>query len=153
DQQTLGPTVNNPAGIYWSASDLQISKNVTINGTLLLKTGKLTIIGSGNVITPKAGYPALVVKDDLSIKGKNHSLTVNGLAWISDDIQGEPGNNNGSSVTINGALMLGNAVAVVNSSYQGTLTVTYDATKANVPDFSTDLQFQIVKTKVNSWQP
>ncbi len=82
---TLGPTAANPAGVFLCKSgNLAVKGNVVVNGTLVAK-GLLTVSGTGNVITPKSGFPGLVAGDKLSLL-LNGQLTVNGTAYIAKGI-------------------------------------------------------------------
>ncbi len=81
--RVLGPTVSNPAGIYYAQNRNMNLNGVTINGTLIVKNGNLSVAtGTANVITPAANFPGLVVDKQLTVPGSNKLLTVNGLAWI-----------------------------------------------------------------------
>ena len=123
---TLGPTILNPAGIYYSYDDLALNGNVTIKGTLLLSGANLWIEGKNNYITGRNGYPALIVQGSIYMSGTNCGLTATGITWLSGAFK-RSGGTSGSAMTINGALMFGGSAPSVDSNF-GTLSVTYNGT-------------------------
>jgi cytoskeletal protein CcmA (bactofilin family) len=146
--KVLGPTVSNPAGIYYTMNRNVNLAGVTINGSLIVKSGNLNITsGNANVITPMANFPGLVVDKQIIAVGSGKALTVNGLTWAGTGINGS-GSNSGSSITINGSLLIPNSTGI--NSYNGTLNLNYNATNANVPTFSSQMQ-QPTSMKVLSW--
>ena len=88
------PSMNNPAGIFYTTGDLVLCGNVRIDGSVIVGDD-LYVIGSGNyVISNKQpysdsidtnGYPAIVVNDVLSIQSYGQ-LYVEGLVQISSSI-------------------------------------------------------------------
>jgi Tfp pilus assembly protein PilX len=131
---TRGPTTSNPAGVYIINGDATFNSNVTINGTLIVKNGRLTLQGSGNTITrAMAGYPALLVDQDIDVNGTNRSLTVNGVVYTGTGID-RPTANTGSQITINGALLMYSVG--FDSSFEGQIDVTYDSSLTDVPTLS-----------------
>jgi Tfp pilus assembly protein PilX len=132
---TRVPTATNPAGIFILSGDATITSNVQITGTLIVKNGRLTLNGSNNTITrAAAGYPALIVDQDISVSGKNRTLTINGVAYTGEGIT-RPNNNDGSQITINGALLIYSGG--IDSSYNGDIDVNYNSALVDVPSFST----------------
>jgi Tfp pilus assembly protein PilX len=148
---TLGPTVTNPAGIYYTSNRNVNLNGVTINGSLLIKgsgtTGSLTVKAAGNTITPMSGFPGLVVQNQLTTSGSNQSLTVNGLTWISKGI-GTSGS--GANLTINGSLLTPSGTPIA-AGYQGTINLNYSAANVNVPNFSTTQVQMPSSVKMLSW--
>jgi hypothetical protein len=146
---TLGPTPTNPAGIYYTQNRTMNLNGVTINGSLLVKNGNVTVTGSNpNTITPMTGFPGLVVDKQITVPGSGKSLTVNGLTWAGNGINGTGGSNSGSSITVNGSLLIPNS-GVLNN-YSGTLNLKYTAANVNVPNFSTQVA-QPTSLKLLSW--
>jgi hypothetical protein len=114
---TLGPTVANPAGIYRYSGTLTMNHNVTINGTLIVENGDLNISGGGNTITPVDGFPALIAKSNVWVRGtllpssSPRDLTINGLAWLGGSLK-YSGLLSNAFFTVNGALQFGNGGTV-----------------------------------------
>jgi hypothetical protein len=145
---TLGPTLTNPAGIYYTQNRTANLSGVTINGTLIVKSGNLSVTsGNNNVITPMSGFPGLVVDKQITVPGSNKSLTVNGLTWAGTGITGT-GSNSGSAISINGSLLIPGTNAL--NSYTGTVNLNYTAANVNVPNFSSQVT-QPTAIKVLSW--
>jgi hypothetical protein len=141
---TSTPSVasNNPGKIFYYNGDLTIASPVTIVGTLIVKNGSLTIKAANVQIQPAAGYPAIVVERDLSMYRLSVSLTANGVVWVGRNIVWTSlvGANTGSSLTINGALLMP-AGSVINAPGTGGATnVTYTAANADVPDLAKSMQ-------------
>jgi len=116
---TLGPTSDNPLGIFKCAGNLTLQPGVTINGTLQVE-GILNINGSAN-ITSQKNQPALIVKGDVIMRNLTPKmLAVNGLAWMGGSLKtavGATGNMN-----FHGALLFGGAGSV-DSLYTGAIEV------------------------------
>jgi hypothetical protein len=114
---TLGPTISNPAGIYRYSGTLTMNHNVTINGTLIVENGDLNISGGGNAITPADGFPALIAKGNVWVRGtllpsnSPRDLTVNGLAWLGGSLK-YSGLLSNAFFAVNGALQFGNSGTV-----------------------------------------
>ncbi|MEZ0268272.1 MAG: hypothetical protein ACAI43_26395, partial [Phycisphaerae bacterium] len=133
---TLGPTLLNPAGVYYYSSDVTFNGNVKINGTLVLNTpAKLRIKGTGNAITGQTGTPAvaaLVCDSDVVYIADGGVLDVSGLAWIGGKVTRSGTTGTGCQFNVTGALL----------AYDGTAldagvptTITYNRAKASVPSF------------------
>jgi Tfp pilus assembly protein PilX len=149
----LGPTATNPAGIYYTQKTTTTNLNgVTINGTLIVKKsgasgGSVTVTGTAaNTITPMSGFPGLVVDSNIIVSGTNKQLTVNGLAWAGTGMTGS-GSNAGSTVTINGSLLIPSTVGI--GAYSGALNLNYNQANVAVSNFSTQMQVPMNITMVN----
>ncbi|CAN5401287.1 hypothetical protein BH10PLA1_BH10PLA1_02630 [soil metagenome] len=135
----LGPTSNNPLGVYYGTSDVSITHPLTINGTLLVPNGKLLVSSTSTTadsltINAAVGMPGLIVKNDIRFNGtKGTTLTVNGLSWIGGVITNN-GTTSNNKIAMNGAAQFAGSSAV-SSSYVGTVAITYDKTKATVAGF------------------
>jgi Tfp pilus assembly protein PilX len=136
-ETTLSPDpLTNPGGIFYVTSDVFLNGSVTINGTLVVRGGRLRYARGGNSITPVSGFPALLVDNDLQVAGTNAALTVNGLVWVCKGLtQITP--NTGSSLTINGALILDPAATWYAVASGMTVLINHVPANLNVPDFST----------------
>jgi len=114
---TLGPTGSNPAGIYRYSGALTMNHNVTINGTLIVENGDLNISGGGNTITPVDGFPALIAKSNVWVRGtilpssSPRDLTINGMAWLGGNLK-YSGLVSNAFFKVNGALQFGNGGSV-----------------------------------------
>jgi len=130
---TLGPTSDNPLGVYVAASDLTLSATVTVNGTVLVPNGSLVVKSSGITINAAANMPALIVKQDLAFSGTTKKLTVNGLSWVGGVLT-KSGTTSGNKVVFNGAALFTSA-SPVSANYSGTVAINYDKTKATAAGF------------------
>jgi hypothetical protein len=130
---TLGPTIANPAGIYRYSGTLTMNHSVTINGTLIVENGDLNISGGGNIITPVDGFPALIAKSNVYVRGtllpstSPRDLTINGLAWLGGSLKYSGLLSNGF-FTVNGAVLFGNGGSV-DPLFIPRLTVNKNANK------------------------
>lgn len=127
----LGPTADNPAGVYYCAGDLAIYSDVTINGTLLVD-GAVHVYGGRNVVTAAApGFPAMVVKGDLYLLGPGspRDLKVNGLTWLGGAIRSS-GTVTGGFFEFTGAVLFGGSGSV-DTFYGGKVTVTSDLARTS----------------------
>lgn len=133
---TLGPTALNPAGVYVAATTLDITGNVKVNGTLVCSTGAtLRVQGTGNTITPVAGFPALVVDGNLTFKANNSTLDVNGLVYLGGNVN-RSSSPTGCKLNVTGSLLLaGTSVPTLDSAVA--ITVKYDRTKTAVTTLTT----------------
>lgn len=140
---TLGPTVSNPAGVYRYSGTLTMNHNVTINGTLVVENGDLNISGGGNQITPVDGFPALIAKSNVWMRGtllpssSPRDLTVNGLTWMGGSLKYSGLFSNGF-VTVNGGLMFGNG-GTVDALFLPRLTVNKNASKTTGVNIDTSV--------------
>ena len=101
---------NNPGHVFFYSNamtpDLAQTAGVTINGTLVVKGGSLSVRAPGVVINPAPGMPGLVVeRRDVNMYRTNNTLEVNGVAWIGRNITWTPvlGTSTGTSLRVNGA--------------------------------------------------
>lgn len=109
----LRPTADNPAGVFRRNGSLTLNGGVTVQGTLLVE-GSLNIYGSGNSISgPAAGFPALVVKDDIYTYGAFRELRVEGLTWLGKSIRFN-GMNLFSLLEFRGVLLFGGEGSIQN---------------------------------------
>jgi hypothetical protein len=115
----LGPTADNPAGVFKVAGSLTLPDNVTINGSLLVD-GTLNV--NGNVtINATPGLPALVVKNDIVLRSLvPRTLNAAGLSWVGGAIKS--GSLAKGSLNFHGALLFGGSGSV-DALYAGTLNV------------------------------
>jgi hypothetical protein len=123
--------LTNPAGVYYTDGDLDLGAVNVITGTLIVK-GKLTIKGTGNIITAKPGFPTLVVKNDIVFSGLAPTLTATGMVYTGGSIKGGP---SGASMTVVGALIAAGSNPI-DSTFLGSLALTYDLTKLTLSDFT-----------------
>jgi hypothetical protein len=143
------PTTNattNPLKIFYSAGDLTVinpplvSSTVTINGTLIVN-GKLTVGGLLSVpicsmtINPVAGAPGLVVRKEVNFAGNMKTVTVNGLAFVGNGVQGTLLSALLNTFKVNGGMMVSNWPAT--NSFAGSMEFKYVEANVQVPDFTT----------------
>ena len=138
---------NNPGAIYYHFGNATISGTFTLPGTLIIRGGTLTI-SSNATITPKTGYPAMVCEQGVTISGASRTFTANGVVFIGGNYTWT-GTNTSSKFLVNGALVMPSG-STIQTTNNGTFTVTYASAKANVPDLTTFDQAGL-SVKVNSW--
>ena len=142
----------NPMSVFCHDGDLTISK-VTFNGTLVLRSGKLTVLGT-NTITPAAtDIPALIC-DSLDMKSSAlaSQLTVNGVLWCNGTITNSQRYTTSGGLYVNGALLLGGPAPKIDYiNFGAPIKIVYANSVASIPQMST------IKTtsgiSVRSWQP
>jgi hypothetical protein len=107
----LGPTDDNPLGIFYRAGDLDLKDNVRITGTLAA-TGNIKFEGPGIEVTavrPASGQlsvamPALIAGGGVDIR-KEATVSVGGLVYAKVGLWREAVDRQaGTSVTINGSV-------------------------------------------------
>jgi hypothetical protein len=175
---TASDAVTNPAGIYWCDKSVVLDKNTTINGTIVITNGTLYVNDKPVTITPKTGFPAVVVQSDLALL-PGSQLTANGLVWTGGGIKlpdpssdpnadsgllsflgnlisdllggllGGSGSNSPSTLAINGAYLAAGTTPI-DYNYKGPITIRFVPTKCDIPDFSTT-NTKIVGVRVVSW--
>lgn len=128
---TFVPTPTNPAGVYYADGDVTLNQEVGLSGTLVVR-GTFNLRGDKNVLTAQAGFPALLVMQDLNIERKGWSLTVNGLVYLGLGITVDKTDSQKSNLTITGAYVSPAAVPV-DPDHNGGLTIKYDP-MANITD-------------------
>jgi hypothetical protein len=130
---TLGPSPANPAGVFRYVGTLTMNHGVTINGTLVVEGGDLNISGGNNVITPADGFPAMIAKSNVWVRGpllpsnSPRDLTANGLVWVGGYMK-STGLMTNAYVNLNGALLFGNG-GNVDTLFGARLTVSLNANK------------------------
>jgi len=114
-------------GICYSAVDVNIPGNVTINGTLVVN-GDLTISGLNNVITAGKNFPALVVGGQVLMKDSS-SLEINGLAQIAGPVTFDPSATSSSIQVIGGLFINSGGIEEITS---GSVIITAAPEKASI---------------------
>ena len=142
--------ITNPLSILYSAGNVTVNGK-TLTGMVYVPNGSLTI--SGNVtITAPAGYPAMVVGQQILMSPSSH-LVVNGMVYAGQGFKTPSGVGTGTSVTINGGLMTDSG-GNLSGAYAGTLGVTYNAANTSIPDFTTNIpNLTPQSVKLVSWSP
>jgi hypothetical protein len=127
----------NPGAVFFHSGTLEVTGNVKINGTLIIKDGgSLRIQGSGNVITqPNGNLPALVVDGDIVFNGANASLEVNGLAYTGGRISRGSSTFTGCALNVNGTLLFGGTSGSLDANVP--TRVAYHRVRASVPSLVT----------------
>jgi hypothetical protein len=135
---TLGPTLLNPQGVYWYDGDLEVEGRFTINGTLVMRGGRVKIKKDGVLeLNPAAGFPALV--SDRSIMLDASGVVVAQGLVQAKAIEVGSGSGANSGIGVLGALLLTDAVKPVPlpKDFSGTIAVRYDKAKADVRGIGT----------------
>jgi hypothetical protein len=140
------PSASNAGNVFIYIGNLNLTGSFTFTGTIYIAGGKLSERAS-NTITPKTGLPALICDNEIEMYSSGRTLTINGLAWVNSGIKGQFVTTT-DSLIINGALYTNSNI---NSTYTGSLTLNYDATRLSLSDFSSGCQMP-KNVKVLSWK-
>jgi hypothetical protein len=152
---TKGPTVGtNPDGVFFydakTNGTLVLGNDFSVQGTLVVD-GDVQIKGRGISITPKEGYPALIVTGTLEIAHPSNGLTTNGTTYVGTALKqsGTLGSLvNASTFTVNGALMLGNTTSTaIPTGFNVKTAINYQAAKAKAPGLSPKLATRTVNVQ------
>lgn len=79
-------TPQNPGGVVIATGNLLLYSSIHFNGTLVVPTD-LQFDGTAIRITPVAGYPAVVVGDDIEIQSENTSVTLSGPVLLGGEFR------------------------------------------------------------------
>ncbi len=137
---------NNPGKVFYlllESTDAVFTSPVTINGTLVVKGGGMSIRTSNVTINPQAGFPALIVEKDLTMYRTGVALEANGVVWIGRNIVWDKLSGSlstGSTLTIKGSLLMPTGSPLGTPGTGGAMVVQYLAGSAAVLDLSTALQ-------------
>ena len=149
NNNTYGPTLLNPLGIYWSDMDVFVGNSITFNGLLILRNASLRFRGDNSSFNALPGWPALLVDGDMELEKRNWHITINGLVWTGGGLVALDTTTNKSSLTINGCWLCA-GTQPITSTFDSDLSFTWDP-KAVVGWFGTSDKPPSVK--VISWQP
>lgn len=145
---TSTPVANssNPGRVFYmclESTDAVFTSPVTINGTLVIKGGGMSIRTSNVTINPQAGFPALIVDKDLTMYRTGVALEANGVVWIGRNIVWDKLSGSlstGSTLTIKGSLLMPTSSPLGTPGSGGSMVIQYIANNAGVLDLSTALQ-------------
>ena len=118
-------------GVYWRNGNLRLAGTTIVDGTLVVGNDLELLPGSTTVITPKPGFPALVVKNNFKVKDGGISATINGAVIVQADIQ-TTSLGSTSSLTINGPLVFPNDGTFGGTVVAQKIVINYDPTRADV---------------------
>ncbi len=129
--------MTNPAGIFYAENEVRLAGSTQINGTLLVRQGRLTLTGGNNTVNPRDGFPAIVVSgaDLRTATNAPNTLTANGLVYLGAGIT-RSGTISSSRLTINGGLQI--ASGGVSSTYNAPIQINYVGTRLKLPLFATE---------------
>jgi hypothetical protein len=82
----LGPSLSNPAGVYYCNGNIDLRGTVQINGMLVVKDDMKIRDGAVVTINSVRNFPALLVGYDLSFEEDNGRLDVTGFTKIENHI-------------------------------------------------------------------
>jgi cytoskeletal protein CcmA (bactofilin family) len=139
----------NPAGVYVCAGSLDLTGNNNIKGTIVT-SGALRISGTGNSITPTAGFPAVVVDSDISFKASGSSVDILGLAFIGGKVT-RSGAYVGCKLNILGGLLYGGS-STISLDANIALQIKHDRAKASIPSLVTSGIPQPTSVTIVSWK-
>jgi hypothetical protein len=150
---SAAPAANagNPGRVFYYNGSVVTNGGMTFNGTLIVR-GTLQIRGPGTAITtritPQPGFPALIVQTDLYMNQNNVTFIADGVVWVGG--RSTWGTHSGSSVTVNGAMLMP-TVNALSASANGSLALHYNASNVNVTNLTTAQQ-PVVGVKFLSWK-
>jgi Tfp pilus assembly protein PilX/cytoskeletal protein CcmA (bactofilin family) len=145
------PADSNPAGVYICSGNLDVAGNVKINGTIVLtSSGSLRVSGTGNQITPVAGFPALVADGDITFRASNSTVDLLGLTYMGGKVT-RSSSYTGCKLNVTGGLLYGGTSTISLDSNIAVL-IKYDRTKASVPDLVSGGNPQPASVTVTAWQ-
>jgi hypothetical protein len=132
------PNVNNPKNV-WYTNNATILTDFILNGTLVMRGATRRMGVFGNVqIAARENMPALVLNGPIQFSDDviTRDVIIDGLCWVAGNITttGTPAMD--CSLTVNGAMLFGSSATGVHANYLGTISVTYDEDKVQVPNFS-----------------
>jgi hypothetical protein len=132
------PAANNPKNV-WYTNNATTFTDFILNGTLVMRGSTRRMGIFGNVqITAMENMPALVLNGPMQFSTDldPRDVVIDGLCWMAGNITTTGTPATGCSLTINGALLFGSSATGVGANYLGTINVTYDSAKVQVPNFS-----------------
>jgi Tfp pilus assembly protein PilX len=145
------PTASNPAGVYICAGNLDLTGNAKINGTVVLtSSGSLRVSGTGNQITPIAGYPALVADGDITFRASNSTLDLLGLTYIGGKVT-RSSSYTGNKLNVTGGLLYG-GTSTISLDANIAVQIKYDRAKASIPDLVSGGNPQPSSVTVTAWK-
>lgn len=114
---TTPNAITNPGAVYYVDQDTTLTGAINLTGTLIVTNGHSVTLGSSAqvTITPKTGYPALIIGNNLIFSGAGRKLTVNGVCWIGGQWTGS-GVLPGGIFTVKGSLLWGGTGAKIDST-------------------------------------
>jgi hypothetical protein len=130
--QTLGPTSDNPAGVFNKIGSLDLNGNVKINGTLVVIGGSVRVQGGGNVITAMDNFPAAMIDQDINFKTAGASLEIRGLIWLGGRVTKSSTSVVNANLRVTGALFNPGSGATTFDPVFGTINVKYDRLRSAV---------------------
>jgi Tfp pilus assembly protein PilX len=146
---SAGPTATNPMGVYYTAGDRIIDKNLNITGTLI-SDGKLTIKTTTVSIDAMHGMPALIAKSDIIFSGSSRNMFVTGLSWINGSVTKAGLLGSGNNIKFDGAVQFA-AAGAISSLFSGNVNISYSPEKAVVPNFVAGVNNTIYSVKLTSF--
>lgn len=144
----LGPTATNRAGIYYVEGNTRISSSVNINGTLIVN-GDLVFDALNIKITPKPGYPAIIVQGNVELRPiALAKVQLDGLVWVGGKMFAAAAC--ASAIDINGAVIINGVNPFFNSSLLVVANVKHTPENVKVVDLS-EVGRTITGVSVQSW--
>jgi len=132
--EVLGPTSDNPAGIFWTDAATELHGGVTVNGTIIVTADvAVTVSGGNNFINAQAGLPGLVSAGALTFKDSGE-LGVNGLVYAQR--LNSLSNVKNVILKVAGAVLLADTTnALATDQIAGLIAIGHESTRASVPGF------------------
>jgi Tfp pilus assembly protein PilX len=145
------PLASNPGGVYVCSGNLDVAGNVKINGTIVLTgSNALRVTGTGNSITPVAGYPAVVADGDISFRASNSTLDLLGLTYMGGKVS-RSSSWSGCKLNVTGALLYG-GTSTISLDSSVAVQIKYDRARASVPELVTSGTPQPTSVTLTAWK-
>ncbi len=134
--QTWQSDTSNPMGVWYRQGGLHLSGKTTINGTLIVANDLYLCANSITTITPKPGFPALVVKGNLILENDASATTINGTTIVHNLIK-TSGTVPNARLTINGAVLFPYPYSGFDSAFAAAakVAINYDPSAVDVSGF------------------
>ena len=138
----LGPSVSNPAGVFYCNGTLELQDTVNINGTLVVKNDFKIRENAVVSITAVKNFPALLVGHDLKMEELSSTIEIAGYAQIDHHI--DMRDKVGGNIRVTGALyILGDGIINTDGC---TVEITAAPNKASIQRWYSD-------GSVTHWSP
>ncbi len=142
---------SNPLNIWYFRHGVKIKSTATITGTIVVPAGTDLEIDANLTAAPKGAFPSLVVPDNVVLTRDFLNVTVNGIAYIGNQVKVNGTLGFFSTLNFNGSLMSPRSGFPFSTSYKGAINLTYSQPKAKMEAFADEME-AIDSVIVTSWE-
>ncbi len=138
------PAANNPGNVWWTDQQV-LFNNFDFAGTIVtVGASPISVqFGGTSRLRPRAGFPALIVSDDLDLISNTtwfSSLTVEGLVFIGDDIKNSGNGRTDGILSVTGAMIFGGSSSAIQTAgatpFKTPGYIGYNASKVAIPNLA-----------------